>query len=292
MNILTFDIEEWFLEKEFWGNHDEKYKVFDKYLDQILSKLDERRFKGTFFCVGGMATDFPNVIRKISDKGHEIGCHSFKHVWLNQMTQEEVYEDTHAAIDALEQCVGKKVKSYRAPAFSIGKNNKYAIEVLYKCGITRDASIFPANRELGGFPQFDQKAPSLLFCENVRIKEFPICTTKVFGKEMAYSGGGYFRFFPLDFVRKEMANSEYSMTYFHIDDLVQELSRVLTKQEYENYFKEKGTLKNRYMRYIKTNLGKKSAFDKLMKLIDKEVFINIEQADQMIDWEMVPFVVI
>lgn len=292
MNILTFDIEEWYLEKEFWGNRATKYKDFDGFLDRILGKLDERGFKGTFFCVGGMAMEFPEVVKKIDAAGHEIGCHSFKHVWLNTMAEAELEEDTREAIDALEQCIGKKVISYRAPAFSIGKDNKYALEVLAKNGIRRDASIFPANRGLGGFTEFGEKKPTMVFYGSTRIKEFPICTTKLFGKEVAYSGGGFFRFFPLSFVQKEMDRVDYTMTYFHIDDLVPESSRVLTKAEYEMYFKEPGTLKNRYMRYIKTNLGKKGAFDKLLKLIDTEEFVNLEQADIMIDWEKAPSIII
>lgn len=290
MNILTFDIEEWYLEKAYFGNRADKYKEYNYYLDQILNKLAERNFKGTFFCVGGMATEFPEIVRKINKAGHEVGCHSFKHVWLNKMTRDEVYEDTRTAVDALEQCIGKKVKSYRAPAFSIGKDNKEVIETLSECGIERDASIFPAERDFGGFSQFGEKKPTLVIYNQSSIKEFPICTTKVLGKEFAYSGGGYFRFFPLGYVRKEMAKSDYAMTYFHIGDLVPESSKVMSKQEYENYFKESGTIMNRYLRYFKTNIGKRGALEKLMMLVEKENFINLEQADQMINWEKVPSV--
>lgn len=292
MNILTFDIEEWYLQKTYFGNHSEFFKKYDYYLDEILDALDNRGFKGTFFCVGGMATDFPEVVRRIENRGHEIGCHSFRHVWLNKLTKEELYTDTHDSIDALEQCIGKKVRSYRAPAFSIGNQNKWALEVLGKCGITRDASIYPAERDFGGFSQFEHKEPTVVFYDNVRMKEFPICTTSVFGKEFAYSGGGYFRFFPLKFVRKTMAQSNYSMTYFHIGDLIPITSGVKSKEDYEKYYKEPGTLKNRYLRYVKTNLGKKHAFEKFLKLIETENFVNLELADQLIDWKQAPSMVL
>ena len=292
MNILTFDIEEWYLEKKYWGNHKEKYKEFDGYLDRILCKLDERRVKGTFFCVGGMALEFPGVVNKIATAGHEIGCHSFNHLWLNKLSKSELAEDTRISIDALEQCIGNPVLSYRAPAFSIGKDNKFALEILAKNGIKRDASIFPAERDFGGFAQFEEKKPTVLFCGNTKIKEFPVCTTKLFGKEIAYSGGGYFRFFPLSYVKTEMGRSDYVMTYFHIGDLVPETGKILSKVEYECYFKETGSLKNRYLRYIKTNLGKKKALDKLLNLIDTEDFVNLELADQMINWEQAPSVII
>ena len=50
MNILTFDIEEWFLEKNFFGNRKEKYLAFDHYLNEILYNLEKRQKKATFFC--------------------------------------------------------------------------------------------------------------------------------------------------------------------------------------------------------------------------------------------------
>jgi len=289
MNLLTFDIEEWYLNHQKDGLR-EKYTEYDSYLNAILDKLDKRELKATFFCVGEMGRLFPEVIRKIQTKGHEIGCHSNIHTWLNKMTEAECREDTHRAVDSLEQCIGEKVKSYRAPAFSIGEKNKWAFEILAENGIERDASVFPAARDFGGFPNFGQKTPCVVEYNGIRLKEFPVCTTQVMGKEMAYSGGGFFRFFPLGFVEKEMRKNPYAMCYFHIGDLVPESSKVKTKEEYEAYYKEPGTLKARYVRYMKTNLGKKNAFSKMMRLIDDMGFVNLQHADEAIDWTTAPIV--
>lgn len=290
MNILTFDIEEWYLEKMYFGDHAEKYKEFDRYLGEILDTLDERNLKGTFFCVGGLGREFPDVVKRIADRGHDVGCHSDIHTWLNKMTPDECLADTRKAVDSLEQVIGKKVKSYRAPAFSIGSCNKWAFEVLAECGIEYDASVFPAVRDFGGFAEFGQKTPAIIKFNDIELKEFPICTTKLMGKEIAYSGGGYFRFFPLWYVKKEMTSANYSMTYFHIGDLVPEKEGAMTKEKYEEYFHEPGTLKARYLRYIKSNLGKASAMSKLMKLIKISDFLNLEQAAQALDWNKQPIV--
>ncbi len=290
MNILTFDIEEWALAKAGSYGTAEKYAEFDGYLDRILDVLDERGFKGTFFCTGMMATDFPQVVKTIHERGHEVGCHSYRHTWLNKMTKEEVDEDTRTSVDALEQCIGQKVLSYRAPAFSIGQSNKWAFEILAKFGITRDASVYPAERDFGGFAQFGQKKPTVVQCGDAQFKEFPVCMTTIFGHEMAYSGGGYFRFFPLSFVKKEMAKSDYTMSYFHIGDLIPETGRMMSREAFERYYKIPGTMKNRLVRYVKSNLGKKNAFGKMMNLIATQSFINLEQADQMIDWTKAPHI--
>lgn len=285
MNILTFDIEEWYIEKVYHGGRQEKYVEFDRLLDNILDLLEKEKTKATFFCLGEMAISFPEVIRKIDLRGHEIGCHSHTHIWLNKLSREEVLEDTRKAINALEDCIGKRVISYRAPAFSIGENNKWAFEVLAECGIERDASVFPAQRDFGGFSTFTEKEPVIISYQGIEIKEFPISTLKFLGKEIVYSGGGYFRLFPLTYIKNKIRKSNYTMTYFHIGDLLSDQHKFKSKKEYEIYFKEPGTLINRSKRYIKSNLGMKGAYNKLEKLIQTTEFINLEEADKTIDWK-------
>lgn len=289
MRIITFDTEEWYT--EYKGlKRPKEYALFDLKLDQILESLERNGTKGTFFCVGQLAVHFPEVIRKIQKHGHEIGCHSNVHNWLNKMSYEECLADTKKAVDAIEQCTGEKILSYRAPAFSIGKKNLWAFDILAECGIQRDSSVFPAVRDFGGIPDFGKQCPCVIHHNGITIKEFPIPMTTVLGKKVAYSGGGYFRFFPLDFVKKTMSKADYSMTYFHIRDLLVESNSVMTKERYEAVFKEKGTFKARYIRYFKSSVGKKQAMSKLMKLIDQVDFVNLAEADKTVDWNKAPVV--
>lgn len=288
MKIVSFDIEEWFIEKEFGGSRKEKYAEYDFFLNKILELLNATGKKATFFCVGKMAVEFPEVLRRIDVAGHEIGCHSNVHTWLNKMSIDEALEDTHQAVDSLEQCIGKKVISYRAPAFSIGENNPWAFEILAKCGIERDSSVFPASRDFGGFPNFGSNVPTVVTYKGINIKEFPISTTLLFGKEVAYCGGGYFRFFPYWFINKEMNKSPFSICYFHIGDLLPETNGVMSKEAYEEYFKESGTFINRYKRYLKSNYGKKGAWKKLERLVSTHDFTNLDLADMSINWSKCP----
>ena len=292
MNILTFDIEEWYIEKEYHGGRQEKYRMFDGYLNRILALLEQQGIKATFFCVGKLATDYPEVVKKIAEKGHEVGCHSNTHQWLNKMNRAEALDDTRAAVDALEQCLGKKILSYRAPAFSIGENNKWMFEILAENGITHDASIYPAARDFGGFPKFGSKTPCFVEYNGIEIKEFPIPTKKILGKELAYSGGGYFRFFPLWMIKNAMKGNKYNMCYFHIGDLLPGPKKVMTKEAYEEYFREPGTLVNRYKRYVKASLGRKGVFEKMEKLVLSDAFCGLEEASLNIDWGKAPKVIL
>lgn len=290
MNILTFDIEEWYIEKEYHGGRTNQYLQYDDYFARILDLLDRHNIKATFFCVSGMAADFPNVVKQITAKGHEVGCHSNTHQWLNKMTREEALKDTKMAVDALEQLIGQKVTSYRAPAFSIGEKNKWAFEVLAECGIECDASVFPAARDFGGFPQFEEHVPTLVTYQGASIKEFPIPTTKLLGKEFAFSGGGYFRLFPLSFIKSRMKESDYNMCYFHIGDLLPGPDRAMTRAEYEEYFREPGTFFNRYKRYLKASLGRNGVFKKMSQLVSSEPFVGLTAANNALDWRTAPIV--
>ena len=69
MNILSFDIEDWyncdFISEDFdWGKWE--YRV-DKALLPLLDELDRRGLKGTFFCLGWLAEKHPDIIREADE---------------------------------------------------------------------------------------------------------------------------------------------------------------------------------------------------------------------------------
>ena len=290
MNILTFDIEEWYLEKILHGGRAFKYQAYDEAFARVLDELDRLGIKTTFFCVGRLATDFPKVVREIAKRGHEVGCHSNEHTWLNKMTEEELRRDTTEAVKALEDVSGQKVVSFRAPAFSITTENKWAVNVLADCGIESDASIFPTSRDFGGYRGFPQDTPCIIRHEGATLKEYPICLTSVLGKRMAYSGGGYFRLLPYRLVSKTIRQRGYNICYFHLNDLIVQKIAFKSKAEYEEYFKEPGTLKNRTLRYLKSNIGTGDAYGKLQRLLKEHLFVSIREADKQTDWGKVNIV--
>lgn len=257
--------------------------LYDRTLDATLQTLAEAGVHGTFFCVGQMAKHFPEVIRKIVAAGHEIGCHSNVHTWLNKLTQEECMEDTRVAVDELEQCVGRKVVSYRAPAFSITEKNPWAFEVLAANGIQYDASVFPVERDFGGYRDFGSNHPCIVSCKGMEIKEFPICPAEFFGHAFVYSGGGYFRVLPETLIRRKLRENDYAMFYFHIRDLASVKCKFLSQAAYEDYYKEKGTFLRRLKRYLKNNLVWGDTFEKFKSVVKNTDFHGL--ADSVVDWE-------
>lgn len=281
MNILTFDIEDWWVYDHYSiGSKSDYLPRLNRYLDQILSILEAKEIKATFFCLGEVAAKYPEVIKTIENKGHQIGCHSFSHRFLGEAKPEEVDYDTRKALDTIENIIGKKVTAYRAPAFSIMEKNKWVFEALAQNGITQDCSIFPANRSFGGFPGFEKQEPTIVKYQGIELKEFPITTTKLLGKDIAYSGGGYFRLFPYWKIKSIIQNSNYVMSYFHIKDFDKEQTR-----KYGSFHGESGI-----SRYFKDYYGLNRNFSKFSKLVSDFELISVEQADNNINWDLAPVV--
>lgn len=272
MNILTFDIEDWyncdFISEDFdW----DKWEYRIPYtLMPILDELDRRKLKGTFFCLGWVAEKHPEIIREIDKRGHQIGCHSYQHELSSRFSPEQFVEDTSKAKRLIEDVVGKEIDCFRAPGFSITVNNTWAIDKLVEMGFKYDSSVFPAAHDYGGMPYYGQAEPAILKSAfGAEIKEFPINIHTVLGNHIVFSGGGFFRFFPYWLIKKWGKESEYMMTYFHTRDFD-------TKQPTVQGL----PLRRKFKSYV----GIKGAWKKWNHLLDDFEFVNMEQADQMIDW--------
>ena len=276
MNILTFDIEEWYhirFDNAFFDNYQLKHNL-EKRLDYnvkvILDLLDKHDQKASFFCLGEVARNSPGVIKSISEKGHDIGCHSDTHKLSSSLSKSEFDYDLRIALDSIQSEIGKKVKMYRAPAFSITDNNLWALDALLDQGVEIDASIFPASRDYGGMSEVKMTQPSIFATPSGRnIKEFPMSTYNVLGKEMVFTGGGYFRLWPYRVIKYVVNNNDYTMTYFHPRDF-----------DSGQPILEGLSLARRFKSYY----GIKNAMHKLDLLLTDFEFMSIGEADDAIDW--------
>ena len=275
MNILTFDIEEWFhildnestkTEKQ-WGNFESRLEYN---MDKIFKLLDENRQDATFFCLGWVARKHPHIIKKIDELGYEIATHSDMHQLAYEFTPKEFNQDLELSIKSIEDITGKKITTYRAPGFSIKEKNLWVFDELLKHGVEKDCSVFPAKRAHGGLEKFGHSQPSYIETSNGKIKEFPINIHKVFGKNIIFSGGGYFRLLPYHLLKYFMNQSDYVMTYFHPRDFDHEQPMIEGLNA---------------IRKFKSYYGLSSSLDKLERLIQDFDFISLNQADKMIDWK-------
>jgi peptidoglycan-N-acetylglucosamine deacetylase len=276
MQILTFDIEEWF---HIFADDIEKWDTYEsriqKNMERIFVLLKQYKQQATFFCIGWICKKYPDIIRNIDNCGYEIGSHSTMHQLVYNQNKVQFQKDLECSIKSIEDLIGKKVKYFRAPGFSITENNKWTFEILVEQGIEIDSSIFPSSHSFGGFPSYKKAVPSIIRYNGMEIKEFPINYKNIFGKSIIYSGGGYFRFFPYELISKWAADSDYMMSYFHPRDL-----------DKEQPVLEKLTLERR----IKSYIGLNGAEDKIKRWLSDFKFIDIKTADEIIDWQNVPVI--
>lgn len=276
MNILTFDIEDWyncdFISGDFaWNKHE--VRIYDG-VRKILDELEQRNLKGTFFCLGWLAENHPIIIREIADRGHEVGCHSYQHELSHRFTPEEFIADTTKAKLLIERVIGKPVTLFRAPGFSITKNNAWALKALADMGFEYDCSMFPAPHDYGGMPGYGVGVPKQIDLGDGRfIKEFPINIQKVAGKNIVFSGGGFFRLFPYWLIKRWAKGCDYMMTYFHPRDFDAGQPVVPNLP---------------LMRRFKSYVGIKGAFKKFQHLLNDFDFESVTEADKLIDWDKVP----
>ncbi len=148
MTILTFDIEEWFhildnqstkTEHE-WNQYESR---IHQNIDRLLELLEKNNQKATFFCLGWIAKKYPEVIKRIDSFGHEIGTHSNMHQLAFEQSRKEFTDDLVQSIKSIEDIIGKKVRAYRAPGFSVKEENRWVFELMSEYGITLDCSVFP-----------------------------------------------------------------------------------------------------------------------------------------------------
>ena len=220
-NALTIDVEDYFqvsafashIDKSSWDSLDCRV---EKNIDKILLLLNNGNTKATFFTLGWIAERYPKMIRKILAEGHELASHGYGHERVSNLTREEFYQDVSRAKNLLEDIGGKVILGYRAPSFSIGNNNLWALEILEETKHIYSSSIYPVQHDHYGTPD----APRFIYKSYGGLVEIPPTTFRLFERNIPASGGGYFRLYPY-FLSKWMINqvnkkdNSPAVFYFH-----------------------------------------------------------------------------
>ena len=88
----------------------------DDDIDSILDTLDKYNCKATFFVVGDWAEKYSESLKKIYDRGHEIGNHSYNHADYTKMSAEAITADLDKCDGIVESITGERPYLMRAPS--------------------------------------------------------------------------------------------------------------------------------------------------------------------------------
>jgi len=185
---------------------------------RLLDLMDLHGARGTFFVLGWVAERWPDLVRTIAARGHEVASHGFWHQRVQGQVPARFREDVRSARELLESLAGHAVQGYRAPSFSIVPGTEWAFDVLLEEGYTYDSSRFPIRRPGYGSPDAPA-SPHLIRRPAGTLLELPLATFDLLGARLPGAGGGWFRQLPYAFTRAALRQHGrrglHGMFYIH-----------------------------------------------------------------------------
>lgn len=220
INALTIDVEDYFQVSAFAPYIPrDQWEVcecrVERNVDRLLSILEEKNARATFFTLGWVAKRYPQLSRRIVAAGHELASHGYGHERVSDLTEQAFYTDISVAKKILEDQSGCQVKGYRAPSFSIGGDNLWAFDCLEKAGYCYSSSIYPIRHDHYGMPN----APRFPHQVRPGLIEIPVTTARFFDKNWPASGGGYFRLLPYavsHWLMKQVHRNDHQPIIFYL----------------------------------------------------------------------------
>jgi len=220
-NALTIDVEDYFQVSAFAPyirrtDWDSRECRVEHNVDRILALLAARDTKATFFTLGWIAERYPQLVRRIVAQGHELASHGYGHERASDLSEAAFRDDVTKAKSILEDLGGAPVLGYRAPSFSIGSGNLWALDVLARAGYRYSSSIYPIKHDHYGMPD----SPRFAYQLGSGLLEVPVTTLRLLNRNLPSSGGGYFRLLPYALSRWMLRrvnreDRESAVFYFH-----------------------------------------------------------------------------
>lgn len=222
-NAMTIDVEDYFhvsafashIPRETWENLPCRV---ERNIDCILTLLDEKQIKATFFTLGWIAKRYMSMVRRITENGHELASHGCEHHRVSELGFAQFRKDIIHSKRLLEDIGGNPVWGYRAPSFSINNQNLWAFDLLEEAGYRYSSSVYPVHHDHYGMPD----APRFAFYPSParKLLELPVTTVSLFGRNFPAGGGGYFRLWPYSVSRwfiHKVNNHDHrpAIFYFH-----------------------------------------------------------------------------
>ena len=174
------------------------YELLDEF---CRSQLDGARL--TFFTTGQVAREYPEIVRRIAEDGHEIACHYNEHDNIAEQDRVVFRRNLEIALEALSKASGQTIKGFRAPDFSIDEScSDWAYEELSKYFVYDSSYVTNVLKDRAHSTQ------NFEFATGTQLHEFAIYQRKLFpGVNVRVMGGTYLRFLPSGTVQSYLAES-------------------------------------------------------------------------------------
>lgn len=268
-SIITVEVEDYYHVGSFHRNiRPRNWSRFEARIDRnvqkALSLFDEFDIKATFFVLGWVAEKFPEIVRRIVDRGHEVGSKGYHHCQTRLLSREGFREELRRGREVLERVCRVKILGYRTAHGWFRPNDIWKLDILAEEGYLYDSSVGLLFRDFSSEPwrQFIHRHKY----HDKEIWEVPLSSWRVGGLAFPVSGGNYYRQLPHTILKHavrrwhETIDHPFVM-YFHIWELDPEQPKInsgswLTGiRHYRNLDKMAWVLRDYFTHYAFTSVS-------------------------------------
>ena len=195
---LSIDVEDWFhtdnvrdvFPRETWERCELRV---GRNTVRMLEILQSSNARATFFVLGWVAEKCPQLVRAIAAAGHEVASHGHGHEHVYSLQPDEFRSDVVRSKRYLEDLIGKAVRGYRAPSFSI---TDWAIPILQEVGFDYDSSAVQtiAHDRYGRLSGMHAGKPIVSLRDG--FQDACVSCIRLGERGIPWGGGGYFRLIP------------------------------------------------------------------------------------------------
>ena len=236
-HLLTVLVEDYFhvgafenlIQQRNWSNFEPRY---EQNTLKTLDLLDEFKVKATFFVLGWIGEQNPNLIREIVRRGHEVASRGFYHRSVKHLTPDEFREDVRKTNQVLENAGRQKIIGYRSAEKLSYQKDAWVLDILAEEGLVYDASFLPTNKD-----EKEKRFAHKVQTSEKIIWELPYSTRNVGVGLLPISGGNYFRQIPHTLMRHAVADwhKRYDapfVLYFHVWELDPDQPKISAASSY------------------------------------------------------------
>lgn len=251
----------------------------EKNTQRALDLLERHNVHATFFVLGWVAEHFPELVRRVAERGHEIASKGYYHRDVRGMTPEEFRDDLARARAVLEKASSTRVLGYRLADGWLGPDDLWILKTLAEEGYSYDSSLAPRWRQFAS-------EPAKRFLHEVsigdrKLHEFPISTLRLWRWTVPIGGGNWFRQFPAWFMRWAVRRWDRGylvpfVLYFHVWELDPDQPKIssagwLTRmRHYRNLHKMERRLEYYFERFGFTSAARYLKLDTVLPEASRE----------------------
>lgn len=220
--LLGIDFEDWDqLMARRYANPgwDRPSQALERQTAVLLDLLDELRARATFFILGMSGRHHPDLLTEVAARGHELASHGYDHRPIAEHTPATFAEDLARSREVVESAGAPPPLGYRAPGFSLGREQTWALPVIRAAGFRYESSLYDSPLLRGRLRPVAATPYRHRLGDGDGLWAVPLAVAPVGPARMPVAGSTYWRVLPppalRSLLRRQWASAPVCPLYFH-----------------------------------------------------------------------------